>query len=60
VHHFDPLTDPRTTRTCQHRLIDVVVIALCAVIGGADTWEASPVAKRLPRNWGRGYGRTGG
>ena len=36
--HFD-LTDPRIDRTKLHKLLDIVVIAICAVIAGADTWE---------------------
>ncbi len=38
-HHFAALPDPRTTHTCQHYLTDVIVIAMCAVMAGADTWE---------------------
>jgi len=33
--HFEDLTDPRT-RKDVYRLINVVVIAICAVICGAD------------------------
>jgi hypothetical protein len=29
---FVGLTDPRATRRCDHRLIDILVIAVCAVI----------------------------
>lgn len=36
--HFEHLIDPRVERTQKHRLLDVVAIALCAVIAGADTW----------------------
>jgi predicted transposase YbfD/YdcC len=36
--HFD-LTDPRIDRTKLHELLDILVIAICAVIAGADTWE---------------------
>jgi predicted transposase YbfD/YdcC len=39
LHHFARLTDPRTTHTCLHHLTDVVVIALCAVLGGANSWD---------------------
>jgi predicted transposase YbfD/YdcC len=39
---FDDLPDPRRdTRNKLHRLTDILVIATCAVIGGAETWEAS-------------------
>jgi predicted transposase YbfD/YdcC len=36
--HFD-LTDPRIDRTKLHKLLDILVIAICAVIAGADNWE---------------------
>ena len=36
--HFDDLTDPRMDRTKCHLLIDMVVIALCAAICGAEGW----------------------
>jgi predicted transposase YbfD/YdcC len=35
---FAGLTDPRIDRTKKHELTDIVVIALCAVICGADSW----------------------
>jgi predicted transposase YbfD/YdcC len=38
---FTDLPDPRRdTRNKLHRLTDVLVITTCAVIGGAETWEA--------------------
>jgi len=37
--HFGNLTDPRVDRTKLHKLIDILVIALCAIIAGADNWE---------------------
>ena len=37
--HFGNLQDPRIDRTKLHQLIDILVIAICAVICGADTWE---------------------
>ena len=34
------LTDPRKRgSSCDHNFIDILVIAVCAIIGGADTWE---------------------
>lgn len=36
--HFAELTDPRVERGKLHLLLDILVIALCAVICGADTW----------------------
>lgn len=37
--YFAGLPDPRIDRTKKHQLGDILVIALCAVICGADTWE---------------------
>jgi predicted transposase YbfD/YdcC len=37
--HFSDIDDPRIERSKLHKLIDIVTIAICAVICGADTWE---------------------
>jgi len=37
--HFGDLTDPRIDRTKLHELLNILVIAICAVIAGADNWE---------------------
>jgi len=37
--HFGDLEDPRIDRTKLHKLGDILVIAICAVIAGADNWE---------------------
>ena len=36
--HFGSLVDPRIDRTKRHNLMDIVTIALCGVIAGADSW----------------------
>jgi predicted transposase YbfD/YdcC len=36
--YFAELSDPRVERTKLHLLLDILVIAICAVICGADTW----------------------
>ena len=35
---FENLTDPRVERTRWHDLFEVVVVALCGTIAGADSW----------------------
>lgn len=35
---FDDMPDPRCQHLCQHKLIDILMIALCASIAGSDTW----------------------
>ena len=37
--YFRPLRDPRRNHLKRHLLIDIVVIALCAVICGAQDWQ---------------------
>ena len=39
AHHFADLTDPRIDRSRLHDLIDIVAIAICAVVAGADSWD---------------------
>jgi len=36
--HFSKVSDPRKDRTKDHKLIDIIVIAICAVIRGAEGW----------------------
>ena len=36
--HFSKVSDPRKDRTKDHKLIDIIVIAICAVICGAEGW----------------------
>ena len=36
--HFGEMEDPRVEWSIQHKLIDIITIAICAVICGADTW----------------------
>ena len=36
--HFGSLVDPRIDRTKRHKLIDILTIALCGAIAGADSW----------------------
>jgi predicted transposase YbfD/YdcC len=36
--HFGKVRDPRIDRTKRHKLLDILIIAICAVICGADSW----------------------
>ena len=38
VEHLKQIPDPRVKRTQRHELMDILVIALCATICGADNW----------------------
>lgn len=49
-HHFANLTDPRR-RKVTYPLINIVVIAVCAVIGGADDFVAIADFGETKRKW---------
>jgi predicted transposase YbfD/YdcC len=36
--YFADLPDPRIDRTKQHALLDILILALCATLGGANGW----------------------
>ncbi len=38
INSFKTLEDFRVTGRCDHKMIDIVVLSVCAVICGADTW----------------------
>ena len=48
---FAGLADPRATRRCDHRLIDILVIAVCAVIACAESREDIELHGRSKQAW---------
>src|SRR6266436_4851147 len=53
--HFAALDDPRIDRTRLHDLLDIVVIALCAVLCGAEGWEDIAKYGRAKQGWLRTF-----
>jgi predicted transposase YbfD/YdcC len=53
--HFQALEDPRISPATRHKLLDVVAIALCAVICGADTWVEVEAFGRAKQEWLRTF-----
>src|SRR5512143_2065720 len=51
AHHFADLTDPRVERTRLHELLDIVAVAICAVVAGAETWEHIEQFARAKYAW---------
>jgi predicted transposase YbfD/YdcC len=49
--HFGSITDPRIERTKLHKLIDILVIAICAAICGCNTWEEIADFGEAKRKW---------
>jgi predicted transposase YbfD/YdcC len=49
--HFAAVDDPRVSPATRHHLLDIVAIALCAVICGADTWVEVEAFGQAKRDW---------
>lgn len=54
AHHFGDLEDPRDTNI-RHHLIDMLFIAICAIICGADTWVEVENFGQQKEAWLRQY-----
>ncbi len=55
LNHFSKLPDPRVDRTKRHKLLDIIGLAICAVICGADGWEAIEEYGKTKETWLRQF-----
>jgi len=55
LNHFETLTHPRIERSKEHLLIDIVAIAILAVISGADGWGAIELYGKAKYEWLKGF-----
>jgi hypothetical protein len=53
--HFASLEDPRVERNQRHALLDIVLLTVCAVVSGADGWEAIEDFGREKLEWLRRF-----
>ena len=53
--HFAELKYPRLDRTKAHGLLDILVIAICAIICGANDWEAVAEFGRSKVAWFKSF-----
>lgn len=49
--YFGQIPDPRVERTRAHQLLDIIAIALLAVLAGADSWVAIETYGNAKRPW---------
>jgi len=49
--HFSSIPDPRVVRTRRHLLIDIIVITICAILCGADSWVEVALFGRCKKAW---------
>lgn len=55
VDHFGSLTDPRSDQGKRHKLLDIVTIAICGAICGADNWVEIEVFGKCKEAWLRTF-----
>lgn len=48
---FGSLLDPRVERTKRHQLLDIVLIAICAVVCGAEGWVEVEAFGKTKKKW---------
>jgi len=53
--HFRKLRDPRRRHCREHLFLDLIVIAIGAVIGNADSWRAIALWGRTHEKWLKRY-----
>lgn len=52
---FTDMPDPRVQGRCGHQLVDIIVIAICGVIGGADSWVGIETFGKAKEKWLRKF-----
>jgi hypothetical protein len=52
---FSKLEDPRVVGRIHHKLIDIIVIAICAIISGAKFWSQVAIYGRKREQWLRQF-----
>jgi hypothetical protein len=53
--HFASLEDPRIDRTKRHNLLDIVTIAICGTICGADSWVDIELFGHCKEEWFKSF-----
>ena len=52
---FSVLEDPRSDHARRHKLIDIMTIAICGVICGADSWVELEQFGKSKEEWLKGF-----
>lgn len=53
--HFIELDDPRRDQTKHHNLLDIIVIAICAIICGANHWTEMEIFGQAKHKWFKSF-----
>lgn len=52
---FGDMPDPRVQGRCDHKLIDIILVAVCAVLCGADSWSEVEEFGQVKEAWLKQY-----
>jgi len=52
---FEDLPDPRVSGRCTYKLTDVIIMAICGVLCGADSWVGVEMVGREKETWFREF-----
>lgn len=52
---FGDLPDPRVEGRCDHKLLDIIIIAVCGVLCGADSWVGIETVGKAKEAWFREF-----
>ena len=55
IEHLSAIDDPRIDRTKRHKLIDILIIAICATICGAEGWEDFELFGNCKLDWFKSF-----
>lgn len=56
---FSDLPDPRVQGRWDHKLMDILIIAVCAALCGADSWVRVETVARAKEAWFRQFLKLG-
>lgn len=49
--YFEAIEDPRVERTKQHKLMAIIIIAICGVLCGGEGWVEIEAFGNVKRDW---------
>lgn len=51
IDHFRDIEDPRIERNKRHLIFDIIVVTICAVVCGCETWEDIEMYGKEKQQW---------
>lgn len=55
IDHFRDIEDPRIDRHKRHMIWDIIVLTICAVVCGCETWEDIETYGKIKEKWLKGF-----